>query len=1447
MNFFTEYPLFSTAAEALGITILHSLWQGFLLLFLLALFLRLGKSASPNIRFAVAYASLLIFLAAFVITLYQQWSTLTPPSVATLPTEIPAEVATVDRSEFIDPTPEPITVNDNQNEQVVWMDRLTQLAPWLAWFWVVGSAIFALRLINGFTQTHRLRRYTQPISIDWQQRAKKLAKQLGISQAVSFAVTDRSSVPLTLGWIKPIILIPISLLATMPADQLEAIFIHELAHIKRRDYLWNLIQSVAEVVLFYHPAYWYISSVLERERELACDHLTVAVTRRPRIYAQALLQIAAHANLVPLQSVAATGKRGLSNRIQQIIYPGRVQRSISILPFVLLLSLISLSLAAFSWYQPDSELSIKEITDPLYDPVFSTQDGYGTIDPEFLKPLNQPDADSIDYGPTFQEVMNSLSDEFLDTTSLRVDEMYDQVITIDQSLNQLSRSAARLQGDSLAESPVNYSASSVVYLLDDKVVDPKQVKSFSVKSLSVFRQPFHPDLQNLVDREYSIVVQAISRKNPSWNTEGSLRPPDYIDYGHFASLTIPISRHLSFMSDDGYLIGQNDFGQTTINPRQFFQKSTLYLLDGNIVDEPNSIKLNTVRRFEVYYDPLPISLRNLADKNYSAVVRAFSWEYKPADNQKPFSVSGQITTREEGKIRPVSGVKVEVKENGEQAITDAVGKFRMPATAEGTLIVHWPDKTLSELEIDGREFFHLIAHTPKRRLEKYRDELQKRLAERMSVAALERDKKAIQREVNALDKAINSLQEYEQDTLTRVIRGRVMDAYANQGIEGTIIKASDGSTAITDAKGYYKIHLPIHTTNTVFEFIHSDYDTQRVEVNADEQKVLYLSLFKHEEQSVIQSNSTGSSDPDSSVYEMMRDKFLYDPSNSSLTIIPEEYLQKNKADKTDLYAIGDHPEVLFTLDGVVTDPHAIHKDSIAYIRYEQGKPNDKHKVLIRAFSKGAKQSRKYDNESALYIIDGIPQKNRTDLSDIQPEDIVSITTMKVKGNRADQFEGLPIEGKDLVIYVTTKDALLLEEIIEETDSVDLSNFRLLDPAEQPPILVIDGIIYSEKDFPSNLAPKDIKSIETIKSLEAQKRYGKEALGGAILITTKHPPTFKTIEGRIVEIETKKGIGEVKIKADNGSVAKTNENGYYQIRLPTATQKTFFEFDHPKYPKGRIEVKIVGEELEDIGFIKPENYRKDTSHLYEKTNLENALFIIDGQIREDIQSFDDVEALNLDIKYTETFKESKRRRLPLEYHSKGYNKVVRVVTENYQLPSVDRTAQGKLIDIRTGEPLSGAEINWVQDGERTLLTKTDGQGEYKITLPKGAKVIEYSYPGYTPKVITDRHMIELFPMHWTLHLRKKELPDKVPTFNKQLIISPNPGDDEISVEFNLEEAIPVEFELLDKEGNVLHSVSHHYSEAGKKEVTIPTTRFPANAYLLRVSIDDFSITRRIILK
>ncbi|MGB3589443.1 MAG: M56 family metallopeptidase [Tunicatimonas sp.] len=1039
MNFFTEHPLFSTAAEALGITILHSLWQGFLSLFLLALFLRFGKAKQPNTRFTVAFATLLIFLAAFGGTLCQQWIDLAPTPVITHSTEFPAETISVSSSSLAQTALKPTTVVESSSNWETGLTRLTQLAPWLAWLWVVGSFIFGLRLVNGLVQSQRLRYRTQPIPANWQQRVKKLSQRLGINQAVSYASTNRSNTPLTLGWIKPIILIPTSLLTMMPADQLEAIFIHELAHIKRRDYLWNLIQSVAEIILFYHPAYWYISSVLERERELACDKLTINVTQRPRVYAQALLQVATQATQIPLQSVAASGKRGLSDRIQQIIYPGRAQRGISVAPFIMLLSVVSLSLVAFSWYQPD--------------------------------------------------------------------------------FNQV---------------------------------------------------------------------------------ENDLRLPDFIGYGQRYNFAVTLPSELASYSREDYLIGQKDFTQRVSNSWKYFRESTVYMLNGEVVENPESIRMKTIRRYEVYYDPIPPSLQNLTDQNYSAVVRAFTNDYPVA--KKPFVVIGQITTRDGREYQPVPNIKVEVKESGKQTFTDTSGSFQLPATHKGSLIVHWPDRNPEEIAIEGREYHSLITYSRKDRLEKYRDKLQKRLIERMSEAALEEDRKAIQREINKLDNAINSLQRNDTDTiLTKTITGRVMDAFANQGIEGVFIKATDGTIAVTDEKGYYQIYLPAQTTNTEFEVTHPDFPTQHTEVDASVQKAVYLSLFKEENRLVITGERIGQLEADSSVYQDLQVRFLYDPENNTMRLLSEAELLNDTVNKDGFYTIDD-PGTLFTLDDTPVDPRTIPVDSVAFTMWDNQNVPANYNFVIRA--------------------------------------------------------------------------------------------------------------YTEEETPE----------------------------------------------------------------------------------------------------------------------------------------EKLLFILDGQLRKDIRSFDDVEALNLNIKSTETSKGDRQwQNLPAEYRERGYTKLVRIITREFNGYIADRTVQGKLVATGSGEPLVGAKISGLRNGEKFLLTRTDEHGEYKVTLPEDVEKVEYFYPGYSSIVIVDRRLLQSFPMAWTLHLKKEELPDKAPTFNKQLFVSPNPGSDEINVRFALDKPNGVKLELLNKEGTVLHSEGHRYLDAGSKEAAISTARFPADVYLLRVTVDNFSITRRIILK
>ena len=122
----------------------------------------------------------------------------------------------------------------------------------------------------------------------WQQRLDRLARALRLSRPVTLLESCLAEVPVVIGYLRPVILVPVGLLAGMPAGQVEAILLHELAHIRRHDYLVNLLQTVVEGLLFYHPAVWWISGVIRAERENCCDDLVVATQGDAHEYAAAL-------------------------------------------------------------------------------------------------------------------------------------------------------------------------------------------------------------------------------------------------------------------------------------------------------------------------------------------------------------------------------------------------------------------------------------------------------------------------------------------------------------------------------------------------------------------------------------------------------------------------------------------------------------------------------------------------------------------------------------------------------------------------------------------------------------------------------------------------------------------------------------------------------------------------------------------------------------------------------------------------------------------------------------------------------------------------------------------------------------------------------------------------------------------------------------------------------
>jgi uncharacterized protein (TIGR03435 family) len=124
--------------------------------------------------------------------------------------------------------------------------------------------------------------------------------------------------PTVAGWLRPVVLAPVGVLTGLPAGQLEALLLHELAHIRRQDYLVNILQSVAEALLFYHPAVWWVSGHIRTERELCCDDVVVAVFGDPLTYARALAQLESWRPAHLSAAVAANGG-SLADRIARLL------------------------------------------------------------------------------------------------------------------------------------------------------------------------------------------------------------------------------------------------------------------------------------------------------------------------------------------------------------------------------------------------------------------------------------------------------------------------------------------------------------------------------------------------------------------------------------------------------------------------------------------------------------------------------------------------------------------------------------------------------------------------------------------------------------------------------------------------------------------------------------------------------------------------------------------------------------------------------------------------------------------------------------------------------------------------------------------------------------------------------------------------------------------------
>lgn len=287
--------------HAAGWALIHFIWQGALLGLAAAALLWLMRGSRPGSRYAAACAAM---LACLLWPAYEFASAL-----QTTPRSLQALVLAGGDSKF------------GQSELLANIDRRL---PLLVAAWLACVAALALRSALGLAWIVRARR-TGGRNEHWQQRLSDLAKRLGIRRSVGLRIVETLASPITAGWWRPVVLVPAALMARMPPELLEALLAHELAHVRRHDFLVNLLQNVVEILLFYHPAVWWLSRRIRHERELVADGIAAQFTGEPRRLAFALSELEKMQFASRRMAPAADGG-DLLQRIRQLMAP-QEQRS----------------------------------------------------------------------------------------------------------------------------------------------------------------------------------------------------------------------------------------------------------------------------------------------------------------------------------------------------------------------------------------------------------------------------------------------------------------------------------------------------------------------------------------------------------------------------------------------------------------------------------------------------------------------------------------------------------------------------------------------------------------------------------------------------------------------------------------------------------------------------------------------------------------------------------------------------------------------------------------------------------------------------------------------------------------------------------------------------------------------------------------------------------------
>lgn len=314
--------------HALGWVVLHSLWQGVAVGILAAIALFLLPRKWATVRYGVALGSMLFIFLLACSTFFWELSSLTTANEN-------LDKIIFDKHNFeqkvLSEHNTMLTVITLANEPLTWWQKIQIFCEaylqWVVALWLLGVAVLSVRLVGGWLWLRRLRLAVTPLSMAWQNRLKNLKEKLHIKQKIQLVESSLVRVPTLIGWLKPMILLPIGMATTLAPDEVEMILLHELSHIRAKDYLVNIVQSVIEILFYYHPIVWWLSETARTEREHRADDCAVKVAGNAVFYVKTLLKAQTFHNELqkvedkkPKLALALLGKKPvLLNRVKRIL------------------------------------------------------------------------------------------------------------------------------------------------------------------------------------------------------------------------------------------------------------------------------------------------------------------------------------------------------------------------------------------------------------------------------------------------------------------------------------------------------------------------------------------------------------------------------------------------------------------------------------------------------------------------------------------------------------------------------------------------------------------------------------------------------------------------------------------------------------------------------------------------------------------------------------------------------------------------------------------------------------------------------------------------------------------------------------------------------------------------------------------------------------------------